>query len=431
MNTFTNAEWGSGKESPDTYNPTNLNTDQWCEALKSAGITACIITAKHHDGFCLFDTAHTKHSVMYSPKPVDVVAKLAKSCVKYGLKMGVYLSPWDRNAQNYGSGVSYDDYFCAQLDELTTKYGELYSVWFDGACGEGPNGKTQKYDWPRYYAVIRKNQPKAVISICGPDVRWIGNEAGQTRPSEWSVVPARMRNAEKVAALSQQSDDTDFRLKPISSTDEDLGSRDVLLNESDLCWFPAEVDVSIRPGWFYHPEEDDKVRCVENLLDIYEKSVGGNAVLLLNVPPDTNGLINPADAARLKELGDKIRSIYTKNLLTDAKISIDGINHKSLLADDNCYWIGESEQATINISLPQEDTLTHMVLCEEIRESQRIEAFNIMAEMCEGWKIIYSGTTVGFKKICRFAPARAKNWRINITQSRKAPTVRFVAGYVD
>jgi len=431
INTFTNREWGNGKENPEDYNPSDLDTDQWCEALVSAGVTACIITAKHHDGFCLFDTAHTKHNVMHSPKPVDVVAALSASCAKYGLKMGVYLSPWDQNALTYGSGKAYDDFFCAQLEELTTKYGLLYSLWFDGACGEGPNGKKQVYDWPRYYAVIRKNQPNAVITVCGPDVRWIGNEAGYTRPSEWSVVPDRMRQAETIHALSQQSDNTAFREKPITSEDEDLGSRELLAKELELggklCWYPAEVDVSIRPGWFYHPAEDGKVRSLENLLDIYEKSVGGNAVLLLNIPPNTKGQIHAADAARLKELGERLRSIYSNNLLRDAVASCG----QDVLKDDDAYWIGAKECEEITITLPEPKTLTHIVLCEEIRESQRIEAFSIFTEVDGKWVNIYDGTTVGFKKICRFSAVAVSGLRIVINQSRIAPTLRYIAGYFD
>jgi len=431
INTFTNQEWGDGTESPTCYNPSDLNTDQWCEALVAAGVKACIITAKHHDGFCLFDTAFTEYSVMNSPKPRDVVSELAASCVKYGLKLGVYLSPWDRHEPSYGSGTVYDDFFCAQLTELTTKYGPLYSVWFDGACGEGPNGKKQVYDWERYYSVIRKNQPNAVISVCGPDVRWIGNEAGYTRPSEWSVVPTRMRNTETTASLSQQSDDSAFREKPISAQDEDLGSRKFLAEEmsagGSLCWYPAEVDVSIRPGWFYHKDEDNQVRSLENLLDIYEKSVGGNAVLLLNVPPDTSGRINTADASRLKELGDRIRAIYSCSLLADA----DADCGNNIFVDDDTYWIGSNECEEIVLTLPEQRTITHIVLCEQIKQSQRIEMFFIQAEVDGTWNTLCEGATVGFKKICRFAPVTVKNLRIVVKQSRIAPTLRFVAAYRD
>ncbi|MCL2699824.1 MAG: alpha-L-fucosidase, partial [Defluviitaleaceae bacterium] len=313
MNTFTNREWGEGDESPDIYAPAALNTDQWCEALRPAGIKACILTAKHHDGFCLWDTAYTRHGVMSSSVPVDVAASLAASCRRYGMKLGIYLSPWDRHEPSYGTGKPYDDFFCGQLDELTTQYGELYCCWFDGACGE-KNGKVQNYDWERYFSIIRKNQPNAVISVMGPDVRWIGNEAGLTRKSEWSVVSTRLQNSGAIAARSQQADG----LPPLSLEDEDLGSAAALENEPELCWYPAEVNVSIRPGWFYHPEENGCLRSVADLLGIYEASVGGNALLLLNVPPDKNGQINGADALRLKELGEALSAAYGRNLCLDA-----------------------------------------------------------------------------------------------------------------
>ena len=432
VNTFTNKEWGDGSENPMIFTPTNLNTDQWCEAFISAGITACIITAKHHDGFCLFDTAHTNHNSMNSPAKADVVASLSESCKKYGLKLGAYLSPWDRHEPSYGSGKNYDDFFCAQLEEITTKYGPLYSLWFDGACGEGLGGKRQTYDWQRYYDIIRKNQPDAVISVCGPDVRWIGNEGGHTRPSEWSVVPARLQDREGIAAASQQSDSASFRERPINSTDEDLGSREFLQKELDaggeLCWYPAEVDVSIRPGWFYHPEEDDKVRSLENLLDIYEKSVGGNALLLLNIPPDKAGQISPPDVTRLNELGDRIKNIYSINLLENATATSSDI-----LKDDETYWEGSLNEAEniIKISLPKPETLTHIVLCEQIRKSQRVEAFTITAITESGTKDIYQGTTIGFKKICCFTPITATELQLKINKSRLAPTLRFVGAYND
>jgi alpha-L-fucosidase len=439
MNTFSNREWGDGTESPAQYNPARLDTDQWCEAMKSAGIRACILTAKHHDGFCLFDTAYTRHSAMASPKPVDVAAALAASCEKYGLKLGLYLSPWDRHEPVYGSGKAYDDFFCGQLEEITTRYGKLYSCWFDGACGEGPNGKKQIYDWDRYYAIIRRNQPDAVIASVGPDVRWVGNEAGATRPSEWSVVPSHLQDQHKIAQNSQQSDNAEFRERKIGHRDQDLGSREILQNERELIWYPAEVDVSIRPGWFYHPEEDDKVKPLETLLRFYETSVGGNAVLLLNIPPDRDGRIHDADCRRLAELGTAIRGIFSVNLLAASGVQVSADSEDpshaaaNILADDERCWqpAGERERAEITISLPQAQTATHLVLQEQIRESQRIEAFSIAAKTPEGWRQIYEGTTVGYKKICRFSPVEAQALRITIGQSRVFPTLRFAGLYCE
>ena len=228
MNTFTDREWGDGSEDPSWFNPEGLDARQWTEAVKSAGMKGLILTCKHHDGFCLWPSRYTDHSVKASPWRQgrgDVVQEAAQACREAGLRFGVYLSPWDRHEPSYGTGKPYDDFFVHQLTELATGYGEIFCFWFDGACGEGKNGRKQRYDWERYYQVIRRYQPGAVISVCGPDVRWCGNEAGHCRRSEWSVVPAELRDTERIASLSQREDDPAFARR-ISSHEEDLGSRD-------------------------------------------------------------------------------------------------------------------------------------------------------------------------------------------------------------
>ncbi|MCR5154571.1 MAG: alpha-L-fucosidase, partial [Lachnospiraceae bacterium] len=369
MNTFTDREWGDGKEDEKIYAPEGINTDNWCEAIKAAGINACILTAKHHDGFCLWDTKYTDHSVMNSSYPVDVVRELSRSCEKYGLKFGVYLSPWDRHEKTYGSGREYDDYFCNQLTELCTGYGKLYTVWFDGACGEGPNGKKQIYDWNRYYEVIRKLQPDAVISVSGPDVRWCGNEAGDCRESEWSVVPARLFSQKAIAAASQQADNAAFRERKIDEQDKDLGSLERVKDEKDFIWYPAEVDTSIRPGWFYHESEDEKVRSLEELSNIYLKAVGGNSVLLLNIPPDRKGNIALPDRNRLKELGDYIKGCFS--------------NKVELIPLVN------EEKTSICLTSVKPFSPRYAVLKEDITMGQRVEKFSIYAD----GKKICSGTT--------------------------------------
>ena len=298
VNTFTGSEWGDGKEDVSIFNPTELDARQWVKTAKDAGMKGLILTCKHHDGFCLWPSKYTEHSVKNSPYKNgngDIVREVSEACKEFGLKFGVYLSPWDRNNSSYGKGKEYDDYYVNQLIELLTEYGELYTIWLDGACGEGANGKIQKYDWNRYYKVMRELQPNAVISISGPDVRWCGNEAGEVRESEWSVVAKDMTDPSITAELSQHEDNEEFRDRPLDETQSDLGSRERLKNEKELVWYPAETDVSIRPGWFYHEEEDDKVRSFENLKDIYLKSVGGNTTLLLNIPPMKNGKIHEKD----------------------------------------------------------------------------------------------------------------------------------------
>ena len=323
VNTFTDKEWGDGTESPEIFNPRKLDAEQWVKAIRNAGMKGLILTCKHHDGFCLWPSKYTEHTVAASPYKNgkgDVVGEVADACRKYGIKFGVYLSPWDRNSRLYGYGESYNDYFVNQLTELLTNYGEVFSVWFDGACGEGENGKKQIYDWDRYYAVIRELQPNACINVCGPDIRWCGNEAGHTRKAEWSVVPARTRDTEKIAEASQQEDNEEFRQREIKAWDADLGSREILENETELVWYPAEVNTSIRPGWFYHRNEDDKVRSLDDLMNVYNCSVGGNSTFLLNIPPTPDGLFHENDVKRLEEIGDYLRSNFTGNLLDSAEL---------------------------------------------------------------------------------------------------------------
>lgn len=251
VNTFTGKEWGDGTEAETIFNPEMLDAEQWARTVKDGQMKGIILTCKHHDGFCLWPSAGTEHSVKNSPYKDgkgDVVKEISDACKKYGLKFGIYLSPWDRNQKTYGLGEAYNDFFIEQLTELLTNYGEIFSVWFDGACGEGANGLKQTYDWKRYYEVIRKIQPNACICVCGPDIRWCGNEAGHTRSSEWSVVPRRLSWEETVEGKSQTEDNTEFRQKIIRSEDLDLGSRTALKNEDDLIWYPVEVNTSIRPG---------------------------------------------------------------------------------------------------------------------------------------------------------------------------------------
>lgn len=432
VNTFTDKEWGDGTESPEIFNPVKFDARQWVEAIKDAGMKGLILTCKHHDGFCLWPSKHTGHTVASSPFRRDIVGEVAAACREAGIKFGVYLSPWDRNQPLYGQGKAYDDYFVAQLTELLTQYGEVFSVWFDGACGEGPNGKKQYYDWDRYYATIRELQPGACIHVCGPDIRWCGNEAGDTREAEWSVVPARTADTEKVASASQQADDEEFRQRTIHAQDRDLGSRAIVADEPDLIWYPAEVNTSIRPGWFWHEHENDKVRPLEKLIDIYEKSVGGNATFLLNIPPTNEGLFHENDVARLHELGEYIRRSYSKNLAGDAKLtaspSAEGHAVACVREDDDSCYIPAEENGTAEITLTwaQPVTLRRVVLKEQINLSQRVERFAIDVLADGEWKEVAQSTVIGHKRIVVLAPVETTALRIRILDARVAPTIKFI-----
>lgn len=436
INTYTDKEWGDGTEPPMIFDPRFLDAEQWVKSICSAGMRGLILTCKHHDGFCLWPSRYTKHTVEYSPYKKgkgDIVREVADACKKYDIKFGIYLSPWDRNCQLYGQGKAYDDYFVGQLTELLTNYGEIFTCWLDGACGEGPNGKRQNYDWERYYEVIRRLQPNACINVSGPDIRWCGNEAGKTRPAEWSVVPARTKDCETIAKNSQQADDTEFRTRSISSCDKDLGSRRLLENEYDLIWYPAEVNTSIRPGWFWHESENDSVRSAEELFDIYINSVGGNSTFLLNIPPSKDGRFHENDVKVLEELGSKIRELYSNDVLSGARIysdSCEEINSVRIDSYDD-YYIAEQGHShdVITVEWDNPVDVGCIVIKENILLSQRVESFTVEARINGIFSEIYRGTVIGYKRIIPFNVIRTDCIRLNITDSRTEPTVAFLGIY--
>jgi alpha-L-fucosidase len=425
MNTFTDREWGEGTEDPGLFDPTDLDAGQWVEAVKAAGIRGLIVTAKHHDGFCLWPSAFTDHSVKASPwkdGKGDVVGEVAAACKTGGLAFGVYLSPWDRHEPSYGDSPRYNEHFKSQLRELLTNYGEISEVWFDGACAEGPNGKRQVYDWGGYFALIRELQPEAVISIMGPDARWIGNEAGVTRESEWSVIPVVGRD-------DAPSETNPGGIAGLDAQAPDLGSMDriaeVAKKSGRLIWYPGQVDVSIRPGWFYHAAEDDKVKSLDQLLDIYYTSVGGNAQLLLNIPPDKRGRIHENDAARLRELGLRLKTTFVDNPAginrnfsgewaeRDTR-DMDPVPSRSELVSDSDL------ELTGTYSFESLRLFNVAMLAEEIRNGQRVEAFALDAWDGAEWREIARGTTVGYKKLLRFPAVETSKVRLRILRARGA-----------
>jgi alpha-L-fucosidase len=373
VNTFTDQEWGTGKEDPAIFDPARLDPRQWARAARSAGFRAVILTAKHHDGFCLWPTATTKHSVASSPwrnGAGDVVREFVDACRAEGLRAGLYLSPWDRNHPTYGDSPAYNDVYAAQLTELLTRYGPIAEVWFDGANGEGPNGRRQVYDWPRVWGIVRRLQPGAVIfSDAGPDVRWCGNERGVAGEPNWSPVDPT------VVAFPGQ---TGPAIEPALQHGDPHGS----------AWRPAEVDVSIRPGWFYHPAQDSRVRDVDDLVQLYLTSVGRNAKLLLNVPPTRDGLLHDVDVSRLVGLRRRLDSLFGEALSLHTPTQ-----HRTGVRTLTTEW-----------TLEREATPVHARLAEPIERGQRVARHRLEGEAGGVWRTLARGSTIGHAWIHRLVP---------------------------
>ena len=419
LNTFNDREWGYGDTDPKTFNPTSLDCEQWAQTLVKAGMKGVILTAKHHDGFCLWPFEGTDYSVKNSPwknGQGNVVKELSEACKKYGLKFAVYLSPWDRHQANYGT-PEYLPYFYAQLHDLLTNYGPVFEVWFDGANGgDGWYGgakdirtidRKNYYNYPRIYEMLDSIQPQAIIfSDGGPGCRWVGNEKGFAGATNWSF----LRKGEVHPGY-----DKSYELQ--------YGHPDG--NQ----WVPAECDVSIRPGWFYHPEEDDRVKSPDQLVDLYYRSVGHNATLLLNFPVDRRGLIHPVDSANAVRFHEMIQQQLKTNLVAGMipKVSNErgGDFVASALTDDNfdTYWATEDGVTTADIefSFDTPTRMNRMMLQEYIPLGQRVKAFVVEYLDKDTWlpvKLNEETTTIGYKRLLRFETVETKGMRIRITDAR-------------
>lgn len=414
VNTFTSREWGNGKESEKVFNPKHQDTDQWCKAIKDAQMKGVILTCKHHDGFCLWDTKTTSHNVMNSPYGKDVVKELSLSCKKYGLKFGVYLSPWDRNNKSYGKGKEYNDLYIEQLTELLTNYGDIFMLWLDGACGDAVNGVApQKYDFERIWNTALKLQPNIVMSGCAPDVRWVGNESGIARESEWNVVPKFKYDQQNFAANCQDCDDIKkFQKRCTDVMVKDLGSRSVLKNYDEYMWYPAEVDVSIRKGWFHHGFLDFTTKSLKHLMKIYYGSVGGNSLFLLNIPPNKNGLISKRDVKRLQEMGEWIRK--------EESLEIQNAKMTEVLKTKRGY------EFSLNF---ENQNIDRIRLEEDTTKSQRVENFSVYTDKDGKEKFLASSTVIGFGRILMFDNIETDNLKIVITSCRKEPYIKFAKVY--
>lgn len=407
MNTATDREWGSAQETAADFDITEIDCHQWVGVIKKSGATGIILTCKHHDGFCLWDTKQTDFSVMNTPFGKDIVKLLSDECRLNGLDFGVYLSPWDMHEKSYAT-PEYNDFFCAQLTELLTNYGEIFEVWFDGA--KGADAKAFNYDWERYYALIRQLQPKANIAVCGPDIRWVGNEAGKTRKNEFSVVPHSLTETQMTEKNSQH-DIEGKNVKSFNEQSADLGSRAVLKSADRLCWYPAEVDVSIRKGWFWHENDDKTVKSARKLFKIYVGSVGNNCTLLLNVPPAKDGKIAPKDAKALAGLGKKIRRMTEKPILVQSFGRLkDGVGY-------------------LEFNFNSVKKLRYCIISEDITASQRIEKFELYTVTKSGkHRRVYRGSVVGSKKIIPMR-RRAVGAVLVIRQSRSVPHIEEIGFY--
>lgn len=425
-NTFTNVEWGDGKENPKVFNPTDLDCRQWAATAKAAGMKGIIITAKHHDGFCLWPSKYSTHTVRESPwkdGKGDVLRELSDACREYDLKFGVYLSPWDQNHPDYGT-PRYNEVFSNTLDEVLSNYGEVFEQWFDGANGEGEGGKKQVYDWNMFHKTVYRNQPHAIIfSDVGPGARWMGNERGVAGKTNWSTINIVGFEPGKNAP-----------------------NRDVLSGgeQGGGAWVPAETDVSIRPGWFYSPDTNDKVKSVEKLMDIYYTSVGRNSNLLLNVPPDRRGRIHATDSARLMEFRRAREEAFADNLAIKASLKVSSTRTDvtntwnkyeayNVLDDNyNTYWTTNDNELnpSIEIDLKKVQTLNRLLLQEYIPLGQRVESFNVKYwdAKKKAWINLAEETTIGYKRILRFPAVTTRKIKIELN-ALASPVISKVALY--
>ena len=422
-NTFTGAEWGSGQEKAEIFNPTELDCRQWASIAKAAGMKGIILTAKHHDGFCLWPNPVSSHTVAQSPwkdGKGDVLKELSEACREYGLKFGIYISPWDRNDPHYGTD-EYNDVFVQTLEHALGNYGHVFEQWFDRACGEGPNGKQQVYDWPLFNSTVHKMQPDAVIfSDYGPGCRWVGNESGFAGRTCWSTINVN----------------DDFTGPP-------LGRRDLTEGiKGGNTWAAPESDVSIRPGWFWRESENSKVKSLQHLLKIYYESVGRNSLLLLNVPADSRGLIHEVDSVRLMELRAALDEIFSVDLSKGANVSADNVRCGSrrfraqnlLNKDYHKYWAADDDltKASFVVELPEARTFNRVQLQEYIPLGQRVSAFSIEALSEDGsWNPIARETTIGYKRIVHVPTVTTTAVRVNIEESEACPVLNGFALFMD
>jgi alpha-L-fucosidase len=425
INTFTDKEWGYGDESPSLFAPDSLDPEQWINIFKETGFRSVILTAKHHDGFCLWPSEFTSHSVKNSPVSVDVVGAVSAACKKNEMNFGIYLSPWDRNHPQYGT-PDYISYYRNQLNELFSNYGPVFEMWFDGANGgDGYYGGAREqrkikgasyYDWPGTIELVRGFNPEIIFfSDAGPGVRWVGNERGVAGETNWNTITPDTLYAGKAG------------IEQLLTTGHETGTH----------WIPAETDVSIRPGWFYHASQDSLVKSPEKLFEIYLSSVGRGSTLLLNIPPDKHGRIHPADEASLRGFKNVVDRTFAVNHAASAKVSgasrggdfgVEKVNDDKF----KTYWATKDGETSSYIDLKWEKPVivNYVMIQEPVWLGQRVKSFKIEAEADNTFHEIGSGTTIGYKRIIKLpAPVQTTSIRLSITDSKECVALSSLAVY--
>ena len=420
---FTSSQYGSGLTPAAVFWPEEIDVDSWCENVKAAGMKGLVLSCKHSDGFCLWPTALTDYSVKSSnwlDGEGDLVKMAAASCEKFGLKFGVSLSPWDLHEKTYGEGKAYDDYFCGLLTELCTNYGELFCVRLDGMIGADET-RDQRFDWGRYYALIRSLQPDAVISFMGPDVRWYGLNGGITRNEEWSPVPAYLGISEKGESLPAPAK------KALTLSSLDLGSRRAIKKETDFIWYPCEVSVPMRKHWFFDKEDKYSVKTKDKLLKLYYETVGGNASLLLGLAPNKRGVIDDMDSQILHSFGADLHDFFGADIVSAcAKVSASseapGCAAENVGRDEGeLFWRPQDgdRRPELTVAFEKDEYFDKIVLREHVENGQRVEAFTVFFLNDKGkWRPLCAGQTIGHKKIFALKPTKTKALKFVFSEFR-------------
>lgn len=416
MNTYTNSETGTGREPEKYFNPPELDVSQWVRVVKNAGMKALVLTCKYTDGFCLWPSEQTEYSVKNSPwmdGNGDIVKLVSDECRKADLKFGIYISPYDMHEPTFGTD-DYNKFFVNQLKELLTNYGDICCVWFPR-----DNKTNFRYNWASYYQTVRELQPEAVIIECGPDIRWVGNSGSFARSQEWNVVPFNLLNNAPIKRIVEQ----------------DLGSRKVIKKAEELVWYPPITYTSLRKGMFYHQEEEADIKMLSNILDIYFNSVGNNGMLAISIPPSHLGTIDKSDVDSLTTLGIQLGIEFKENFAEGGEFTAsserDELHSAKMAGDEKSYWASAEtdEDITLTLDMGKVNFINKIVLGENTATGQQIEKFNLYYYFDKKWNKIYSGKTIGRKKICNLPPMNARRIKLEIKKTRGFATIKTFEVY--